>query len=218
MGERKTETMSDTTITPAPTTITVDPGAPKGAPVPAPQTAPQSDDQKPHWLDARLERERIKALKEAGFESAEEAKKASDELKAKREAEKTIAQKAAELENSLKATKAEKDAAMGALGTHAKAQLAALDEAQRNAVMAVAGDDPVKQLTTIEALRPTWASAAAPAAAPTAPTVKDTAPAVSAPKDGPNAAPPDPKAIHAELKKTNPVLAARYALENGIFS
>lgn len=208
--------MSDTTVTPEAAPITIDPSAPKtpATNTPAASTPP---DEKPSWLDARLERERSKALKDAGFESLEDAKKASEELKAKREAEKTIAQKAAELENSLKATKAEKEAMASALGAYAKAQLAGLNDAQRNAVLAVSGDDPAKQLTTIEALRPTWAGAAAPAAGATPPTVKDTAPAPTAPKDTPNVSPADPKAIHAELKKTNPVLAARFALENRLF-
>jgi hypothetical protein len=216
--------MSDpTVITAAVPTITVDPSTAKPpAPAPAsPQTGKAGE--KPEWLDGRLAEAtasgQAKALKALGFESAEDAKTALAELAAIREAKKTDAQKAADLETSLKATKAEKDAAMAALGEYAKGQLAALTEVQRNAVAAVAGDDPAKQLSTIKALTPTWASAAAPAATAAAPaaTVKDTAPAASAPKDGNVVSPADPKAIHAELKKTNPVLAARYGVENGVF-
>lgn len=174
------------------------------------------ENEKPAWLDARLERERAKVLKDLGIDSVDDAKKALAELNAKREAEKTAAQKAADLETSLKATKAENENMASALNAYAKAQMGTLTEAQRQAVVGVAGEDPAKQLKTIEALKPTWVSASAPAV-PAVEAPKDTAPAPAAPKDGTTSSPPDSKAIHAELKKTNPILAARYALSNGIF-
>jgi hypothetical protein len=206
--------MSDTTVIAggAPS-IVVDPSAS----VPAPASVPaQVPEEKPSWLDARLERERKSVLKELGLESLDDGKKAIAALKAEEEAKKSAAQRAAELEASLKTTKAEKDAMAEALGAHAKSQMSALTEAQRNAVAVVAGDDPAKQLKTIEALKSTWTSAAAPAAS-AAPPPRDTAPAPSAPKDGGTSAPPDPKAIHAELQKSNPILAARFAMANGLF-
>lgn len=200
--------MSDVTVTPDAPAINV----PEKSPAPAPAPVGKSEaDGKPEWLDARLERERSKLLKDLGVQSIDDAKKILAEHAAKAEAEKSTAQKAAELETSLKATKAEKESLAAALGEYAKAQMGALTEAQRSAVAAVAGDDPALQLKTINALRPTWASAAAPAAP------ADTAPPPAAPKGGPVSEPPDAKAIHEELKKTNPVLAARYALANGVF-
>lgn len=209
--------MSDTTVTAVESTIALDPSAPK-SPAPAPAKAGKGEaDGEPDWVGPRLERERAKFLKDLGVDSLETAKAAIAANKAKEEAEKTTAQKAAELESSLKATKAEKDAMASALGTYAKGQMATLTEAQRNAVAAVAGDDPAKQLQTIEALKPTWASAAAPAAPAAQEKPKDTAPAPAAPKDGATSPPPDAKAIHAELKKTNPILAARFAQANGVF-
>jgi hypothetical protein len=209
---REENQMSDTTATPVAAPITIDPSAAKPAPV---ATAPP-ENEKPSWLDARLERERAKALKDAGFESAEDAKKASEELKAKREAEKSAAQKAAELEAALKTKTAREEALTSTLSGYAKTQLAGLTEAQRNAVAAVAGDDPAKQLQTIEALKPTWASASAPATpAPVVP--KDTAPAAAAPKDAGNVSAPDLKAVYEELVKTNPVLAARFRAANGLY-
>ncbi len=199
--------MSDPTVTTAAEpSIALDPATskpPAATPNAAPAPAPE---EKPAWLDARLDRARAQALKDAGFDSEEDAKQAAAERKAEREAKKTVAQKNAELEASLKTT-------TEALGTYAKGQLASLTDAQRNAVAAVAGDDPAKQLLTIEALRPTWASAAAPAA-----TVKDTAPVVAGPKDaGSQISPPDNKAAHAEMHTTNPVVAARFAIENRLF-
>ncbi len=203
--------MSDVAVVAPVAEVTVDPAAVK--PAPAPAAAPP-DDQKPSWLDARLERERAKVLKDLGVESLDDAKKAFADLNAKREAEKSSAQKAAELEASLKTTKAEKDSMAEALGLYAKSRLGALSEAQRNAVVAVAGDDPAKQLKTIEALVSTWANAAAPAA-PAVP--KDTAPTQAAPKDSGTVSPADPKAIYTELAKTNPILAARYRAQNGLY-
>lgn len=219
--------MSDpnVTATPVAPAVTVDPGtgkpAPAAAPPPAPPAPAGEPEEKPSWLNARLERERRSLLKEMGVENVDDAKKALADLKAKQDAEKTSAQKAAELAESLKASNAEKASMAEALGVYAKAQLAGLTEVQRSAVTAIAGEDPAKQLKTIEQLRPTWGAApAAPTQAPAAPAPPpkpaDTAPAPSAPKDGPATSPPDPKAVYAELKKTNPVIAARYALANGV--
>jgi len=216
--------MSDpnVTVTPAAPTVVVDPQAPKPAPAAAAPAAPQGEpSEKPSWLDARLERERRAVLKDLGIESVDDAKKSLAELHAKREAEKSAAQKAAELEASLKAEKAKGDEMAKAIGAFAKAKMAGLTDAQRAAVTAVAGEDATKQLATIEALAPTWAAPAASAAtAPAAPAAParpaDTAPAPSAPSDGVGASPPDPKAVYAELKKTNPVIAARYAIANGV--
>ena len=211
--------MSDTTVTAVPATITIDPTASTPAPVPAPLPAgAPGADEKPSWLDARLERERRSVLKELGLESLDDGKKAIAALKAEEDAKKSAAQKAAELETSYKALKADKDAMAEALDLYAKSHMGALTEAQRNAVVAVAGDDAAKQLKTIEALKPTWAGAVAPAApAPEKP--RDTAPASGGPKDAGNTStPPDLKSVYADLAKVNPILAARFALEHGVFN
>jgi hypothetical protein len=210
--------MSDAVVTPTEgASVTIDPAnpsAPAAAPAAKQATAPEGE---PAWLAPRLERERAKVLKDLGADSPEEVKKAIASAKAAEEALKSDAQKRGELESTLKAERAEKQAMAEALGAYAKSQMGALTEDQRNAVAAVAGDDPAKQLKIIEALKPTWAGAAAPAAPAAPPPPKDTAPAPAAPKDGAPSAPPDAKAIHEELQKVNPVLAARYALQNGIF-
>lgn len=210
--------MSDAVVTPTDgASVSIDPANPAAQPpAPAPK-AGQSAEGEPAWLAPRLERERAKVLKDLGIDSPEEAKKAIEAARAAAEAQKSDAQKRGELESTLKSERAEKQAMAEALGAYAKSQMGALTEEQRNAVAALAGEDPAKQLKTIEALKPTWAGAAAPAAPAAALPVKDTAPAPAAPKDGAPSAPPDAKAIHEELQKTNPVLAARYALSNGLF-
>lgn len=208
--------MSDAVVTPVAAPVTLDPQGSAAVTSAANNGLPE--DQKPSWLDARLERERKSVLKDLGVDSVDDAKKALAELNAKRESEKSSAQKAAELEATLKSEKASKAEMVEALSAFAKNQLASLTEAQRNAVAAVAGDDPAKQLKTIAALAPTWAQQAAPAAATATPVVpKDTATAPSAPKEAGNVSPPDPKAIYEELVKTNPIIAARYAINNGLF-
>lgn len=224
--------MSDpVNVTPAPATVTLDtqsgapvapPAAAPAAPPPPAAAAAAASDGEPNWLPARLERERKAVLKALGVENVDDAKAALAELAAKRDADKSAAQKAAELDAALKATKAENEALSTALAAHVKGALEPLTDAQRAAVLALAPDDPAAQLRALEALRPTWASpASAPpavAAPPTATPPADTSAGRSAPNDGAATSPPDHKAIHAELEKTNPVAAARYAVAHGVFS
>lgn len=216
-----------TNVTPVAPPVTIDPATSRATAATQPATATPAaapaqakpEDEKPSWLDARLERERNKVLKDLGVESFEDAKKALDELNAKREAEKTAAQKAAELDAALKATKADKDALAEAVALIAKDRMAALTDAQKNAVTALAGDDAAKQLKAIDTLAPTW-KAEAPAAATATPATQtktvDTAPAPSAPNGAAPTSPPDPKAVYEELRKSNPIIAARYAEANGL--
>jgi hypothetical protein len=225
MGDRKTMS-TELQVAPA-TEVTITPAAPvvnaqQTPQVPAPASAKTEPpaEEKPSWLDARLERERRSVLKELGIESLDEAKKTLTEAAAKKEAEKSDAQKRGELEKDLASERKRMSEVVEALNAHATAQLKTLSDAQRAAVTLVAGDDPAKQLKTIEALRPTWAGApAAPAASGAAEAVRNTATAPAGPKDdgGANVSPPDHKAIHAELMKTNPIFASRYALEHGVF-
>lgn len=207
--------MSDAVVTPTDgASVSIDPSAQPAAPAAKPPT-PAGED--PSWIAPRLERERSSWLKQLGAESFDAAKKAIDAAKAAEESAKSDAQKRGELETTLKSEREEKQAMAEALSAYAKGQMGALTEEQRNAVAAVAGNDPAKQLKTIEALKPTWVSAAVPAAPAAAPPPKDTAPAPAAPKDGAPSASPDVKAIYEELQKTNPILASRYALANGVF-
>lgn len=208
----------DTTVTVEGTSVVVDSTTGTISPaaaLPAKPAAPAADE--PAWLPARLERERAKVLKDLGAESLDDAKKAVEKSKAVDEAQKSDAQKRGELETTLKAERAEKQELSAALASYAKSQMGTLTDAQRNAVSALAGDDHAKQLKAIDALRSTWTGAAATAAIPVSTASKDTAPAAGAPKEVTPGAPPDVKAVHAQLKATNPIVAARFALDNGLF-
>lgn len=204
--------MSDITVTPDPAATAIDLPAPGQKPAPS---VPEKDKAEPDWLAARLDQAKRSVLKELGIDSVDVGKKAVDAAKAADEAKKTNEQKLAEFEASNRTLKASAEAMAQTLGVMAKAQMAALDDSKRAAVQSVAGDDPAKQLSTIEALKPTWAQAAANAA--TQAPVIDTTAAKSAPSSGASASPPDPRVVYAELDKVNPILAARYAHQNGVF-
>lgn len=217
------------------------PAAPQPAPAPAPvpaappaaaATTPTSAERDPEWLNQRLAKAKTSGrndvLKELGVSSLDDVKAAINARQAQIDAEKTSAQKASELEGSLASVKAQNAALLASVTAFATAQMGALTEAQKAAVVAIAGDDPSRQVTTIEALRPTWAAQAAPtvtpATAPAAPTTApapspaptDTAPAPSAPSPTNAVSQPNHKAVYAELRKTNPVVAANYAFVHGV--
>lgn len=205
------------TVTPAAPQITLPPaGTPPAGTPPAP---PEKD---PDWLNKRIGNAKKSAvaetLKELGVEDLESAKAAIAAKKKIDDEAKTAAQKAAELDTKLKATETEKAAMAEALATYAAAQMKGLTEAQRAAVTAIAGEDAAKQLKAIEALSPTWAAGATSTTTTDTTTQKptDTAPIKSAPKDNGGNSPPDHKAVYAELKKTNPFLAARYGIAHGV--
>ena len=209
------------------TTAVVDPTAPATpatttvAATPAPVTttaapATRADDQNPPWLAERLERERKAMLKTLGVESEDDAKKALADFKAKQDAEKTEAQRNAEKLSELDRTKARASELEATVKGRASRELAGLSDAQRAAVLAIAGEDPAAQLKTIDALAPTWATAApvatttTPAATPAAaPAAATTAPPRSAPSDTTQTQ-ASPKETYQRLKAANPVAAAAY--------
>lgn len=220
--------MSGVIATPEAPVVNVDPSAsgqaptPPAPPAPAPAPPAPKPDEKPPWLDERLSQAKKAALKEAGFDSPEAAKKAYEAWKAQEDAKKTNEEKQAALQQSLQATEAQLNETREALKSYAASQMSALTETQRAAVTQLAGDDAAKQLKTIEALRSTWAASApaAPAApaASSAPPPADTTVGKSMPRDPGAGPPPDHKAVWEQLKKTNPVLAARYAQENNLLN
>ncbi len=199
------------------TTITIDPATNRQAAAPAAPPPAQAGEpnEKPSWLDARLERERKQVLKDLGIDSLDAGKSAIAAAKEAAEAKKTDAQKAADSAKALESTSSELARAKAAVSEYAKTLMTGLTDAQKAAVNEVAGEDAALQIKTVNALRPTWASMPAPAAA----VVQNTLPAKGTPSDsGTATSAPDPKAIHAELKKTNPYFAARYAVANGIYA
>ena len=168
----------------------------------------KADDAEPHWLNARLERERASTLKKAGFETLEEAQASASELKAKREAEKTAADKAAEaLSRAKRAESSEKDL-KEAVSEYAARQLVGLSEDQKAAVVAIAGGDAALQLKAIAALQPTWAKPEAPVK-PEAAKAVDTAPPANAPSQTATSE-TNHRAQYESLRKSNPFAAALY--------
>jgi hypothetical protein len=207
--------MSDPKDTLAPAAIVEAKPAPTTEAKPKVETDPNAE---PHWLSARLERERANTLKKTGFETLEEAQASATALKSQREAEKTTAEKAADaLVRASKAESGEK-ALKEAVGEFAKGQMSTLSPEQKAAVELIAGDDAAQQLKAIAALAPTWAKPVGEAEK-AAPKAVDTAP-------GANAPPPittsdvDHKAQYQALHKSNPFAAAAYGLAhaNDVFS
>jgi hypothetical protein len=170
-------------------------GAPAAVPVVVPPAAQTADDpNNPPWLSERLARERKAVAKEAdanarkavlaelGIEDIDSIKKLSAEEKKRAEAQKSLETKNAEANAAIAAKDARNKELESSVKVFAEGQLATLSEAQKAAVLKVAGEDPAKQLNAIEALRPTWALVA-----PTAPAVPAQAPNGAA---TPAAAPP----------------------------
>lgn len=185
------------------------------APAAAVSQPSQDGEQNPQWLGARLDRERKAVLKQLGVENVEDAKAAIEELRKRRDSEKSESEKLrAELDAATKLAIRAKELE-GVIAGQASAAVAALTDAQREAVLKLSGDDPSAVLRAIEALRPTWA-AAAPAAPPSAP-VKQAPLSTSAatPSPAPSASEAENhKATYERLLKQDPQLAGKYRLNN----
>lgn len=170
---------------------------------------PKAEEAEPHWLNARLERERAATLKKAGFESLEDAQASANEIKAKREAEKTTAEKAADsLARAKKAEFGEK-ALKEAVTEFATLQMTTLSAEQKAAVVLIAGEDPALQLKAIAALAPTWNKPAE--AQKVAKAAADTVPPANAPSQTATSE-TNHRAQYESLRTSNPFLAATYGL------
>lgn len=161
-----------------------DPATPPVVPA---QTPPAPEAQKPadppKAASGPTEAEILaKVRAEYGGASAEEVKAALALAKAAEEAKKSDAEKLATATAEAAAVKARASALEAALKGHADRELASLSDAQRAAVVALAGDDPAKVIPAINTLRPTWLVESAPKAPPgnTAP-MPGTAPAPGSP-------------------------------------
>ncbi len=195
------------------------------AQTPPPQTptappAVEKDPEKEHaWLKGRLEQASKSGasslLKSLGFANEAEAKAAIEAGKKAQESalseQERIAKRLGEIEPL--ATRA--GTLETALRGYAERELGALNEAQKTAVTAVAGDDPSRVLQVIEQLKPTWGTSQVPAT----PVPATTSPPPAAPPGTSAGSPPDHKAVHQRLLETNPIAAARYAEANpSVFS
>lgn len=162
------------------------PAAPAANAAPPVEEPPQ-EGKEPGWLKDRLARAEKAALKRLGVDSEDEAKAALAAHKAKQEEAKSIELKRVEAEQALAAERSRATSLLSVVQSQADAEMAKITPAQQAAVIALAGDDPAKRLSTIIALRPTWAApvapaapsvAAPPAAAPAAAPAQDAAPMV----------------------------------------
>ena len=194
-----------------------------------PATQATTDQQDPSWLAGRLERAKEAAMKDiARMLGVENLEKAKATLEAARKAEderKTELQRLTERTVALEAAAKRAEQLEGVLSQRAEVELVGLTDAQRSAVLALAGEDKAAQLRAITALRPTWQAASAASTAATTPSQADSAStAAAAPRVAPastsaattqpasTSAQPtvDHKAEYSRLRATNPVFAAHY--------
>ncbi len=205
--------MPDPEGAPAPV-ATATPAAPPAAPPTAPEASPP-------WLPARLDQAKAVAreelIKELGIADTVKAKEILSAAAKAEEDAKTAAQKLGETSKTLESEKAKRERYERVVASHTERAMSGLTDAQKAAVRAIAPDtDPAAQLHAIDALTPTWNAAPAPVAAPAPEAPKppaNTAPPPNAPPSA-TASPPNHAAIVAELEKTNPFLAAQYALSH----
>ncbi len=199
-----------------------------GAPPPAAATAAagtpplaSADSQvDPNWFSPRLARERTKVLKDAGFDSIEEAKAASAAQKAAKDAEKQTATKLAERDAELAASNRERDRLANITKEHAARIMDVLTKDQQTAVtemlqeLGLKPDDPAAQLTAVKKLGPTWAAAATEAKKAAAAAAGSTPPGSAPPRDAPPpvapGSPPDHRTVYQQTRQQNPFAAAAY--------
>lgn len=194
------------------------------APAPAPSNGPKVGDLPDEALAKRLERERETAqrdlLKQLGVTDVKGAAEAMAELKRRQDAERSELDRVKAEADALRAKAARADQQEPVIKARADAEMASLTEAQRAAVVRLAGDDPARTLSTITELRvggllpAVGASATTTTAEPPKPVpapASTAAPAPPAPQ--PNPAPtPNHLATYQDLEKRNPVAAAHYYL------
>jgi len=175
---------------------------------PKPPAAEVQATGEPKWLPDRLERERRKILRELGADNVSDVKTALSELKDRRSQELTQLERLQARNAELESAATQRDSLAEMVENQAHGAMARLNEEQRAAVLAVAGEDPQKRLAAIAALKPTWAkneTAMVPAPVTTAPT--EPAPTAS------SAAPvSNHLATYQNLQRSNPVMAAQYQL------
>jgi hypothetical protein len=161
---------------------------------------------------------RAALLKELGVDSLDTAKARVAAAKKLEDEAKSELDKRDERIKQLEATAAEVVPLKQAIAERATSELEGLaNDAQREMVKALAGDDPAKQLTTIASLRKGGAFAPPPVdpktgKPPISPPASTSAAGVAPPPANPGA--PNHKATLESLEKTNPMAAAHFALRH----
>lgn len=188
----------------------------------APAAAAASEE--PTWLAGRLERAKQAAMNDiARMLGVDNLDKAKAQLEAARKAEderKTELQRLTDRTVALEAAARRAEQLEGVLSQRADVELGTLTDAQRSAVLALAGEDKAAQLKAITALRPTWQAQAAtaapaapaPAAAPPAPRAAPASTSAATTQPASTSAQPmvDHRAEYDRLRSVNPVFAAHY--------
>jgi len=182
------------------------------APVPQAKTPSAKGD--PHWLPDRLDRERRKILRDLGAENVDDVKAALTELRERQDREKTelerLSGRNVELENIAK----KHSALMEVVRQQALGEMSVLSDGHQAAVIAVAGDDPEKQLSALRVLRPTWVSDAAQKSGAAVAAPATTAPTVPSPTPGSPPLTNNHLATYESMEQQNPLMAAQYRLKH----
>jgi len=198
-------------------TIVIDPSTGKHATPAKDENGPDEIKMPKSAFNARLDQARTALLKELGIDNLDAGKAAIASAKAADEAKKSDAERAATSKTALEKAQADLAEATSTMSEVAKATLEGLTEEQKATVLELAGDDPARQIKTVNTLKKSWASSP-PQTAPALAAVPNTAPTQPAPKDNGNTgSAPDPQAIFVELMKTNPFAGTRYGEANGLF-
>lgn len=190
----------------------------------------------PGWLNDRIAQAKRAAqqelLQQLGIQDPEEAKKVVTEGKKALDASKTDLERKDDEIKALRAVAGEAKTLREKLTARADAELAALPEAARERVKALAGDDPVKLLDAIDLARAMsggsqqqqsttgqQGASSAPAGAPAqggkppVPPAANTTGAAGGPPSAPGS-PTDHLAVWRDMQGKNPLAAAHYYLAN----
>lgn len=196
----------------------VPPAAPAAAPAAPPAADPNAE---PAWLKPRLERERESAqrqiLAELGVTDAKDAKASIESLKKLQDAQKTEEQRLRDANARIPTLESENAALKAAVSATAAETMGALTDIQKSAVLAIAGEDPAKQIATVASMRKagmlTAPAVSVPAAPAAVPPPASTSAAPAPPPSG-GISPPNHLLTWQEMRKTNPFLAAQYRIRH----
>lgn len=210
-------------VAPPAANATPAPAAGNPAPVPAATSKPDQVEMPRAAFNERLQREREAGTKslldQLGVNDPAVLKSLIDEHKAREEAKKSIEEKAATTAAQLEAERQDKARLLSVVKERVDVEFGLLSEAQKSAVIKLAGDDPEKRLRAIDALWPTWQNETKPTPTPTPaaddktpapppPPAKDTAPRAAAPADDGKTVSTDPRGEYERVGKENPFAAA----------
>lgn len=199
----------------------------QAAPVAAPATETSTVSIPREAFNERLARERAAGTRELlesiGIKDPATLKTIVEEHSKRLEGQKTIEERAASTATALEAERTEKAGLLKVVTDRAALEFNLLSPAQKTAVVALAGDDPARRLSAIDALWPTWAAQESQQAAsatavvpvvPATPAQRDTAARPTAPTEAATTAVTDHKSEWERLQKTNPFAAASYAIRH----